>query len=325
MKAFVLPAYGSADVLELTDLEVPAPGEGEVLVRVRATSVNPADWHIMRGEPRVARLMGGAIGLRRPGLRVLGFDVAGEVAAVGPGVEAFAPGDEVFGLVNGGGFGEYVCAPAGRFARKPANLSFEQAAAVPLAACTALIAVRDVEPGQRVLVNGASGGVGTFAVQLARAFGAEVTGVCRTRNVEMVRSIGASEAIDYTTTDFTRTGRRYDLLVDIAGSRTLLACRRVIARGGRYVVVGGTAGKWMQPAGHMFASLALSPFVRAKIARADVVASGRTREDLALLAELASAGELTPVIDRTYPFADTPAAVRYQEEGHCPGKVVVAF
>jgi NADPH:quinone reductase-like Zn-dependent oxidoreductase len=307
------------------------PAAGEVLVRVRATSVNPYDWHHLRGEPYVARLMPGTLGLRRPKIDVLGCDMAGQVEAVGPDVTGFQPGDDVFALLErGGGFAEYVAVPAHLLARKPANLSYEQAAAVPMAAVTALLAVRDdgrVQTGQRVLVNGASGGVGTFAVQLARAYGAEVTGVCGPRNVDLVRSLGATDVIDYSTGDFTRDDRRYDVLVDIAGSRPVSACRRVLAPKGTLVAVGGPAGRWLQPAGHVFAAVARAPFISQRVV---VTAVGRAakQQDLvtlmATLTELLENGTLTPVIDRQYAFADLPAAVAYQEQGHAAGKVVVS-
>jgi NADPH:quinone reductase-like Zn-dependent oxidoreductase len=328
MKAFVLRAYGGPDQLELTDVDKPVPGEGEVLVRVRATSVQPYDWHGMRGEPRVARLMPGMLGLLSPKLRILGADVAGQVEAVGKGVTRFHPGDEVFALVRGGGFGEYVCIPEGELAPVPKNLSLEQAAAVPLAALTALIALRDqgrIQSGQRVLINGASGGVGTFAVQLARAFGAEVTGVCSTRNVELVRSLGAHEVIDYTTTDFTRTGQRYDLLVDIAGSRSVWAGRRVLKPKGTYVFVGGQAGRWIQPAGHGFSVLAAGAFLSQRTAMADVVGRTDNQQNLMTLTKFIEDSKVTPVIDRRYPFEEIPAAIRYVEAGHAPGKVVVTI
>jgi NADPH:quinone reductase-like Zn-dependent oxidoreductase len=327
MKAFVLRSFGSPDVLELADVDKPVPGAGEVLVRVRATSVNPADWHLMRGEPRVARLMG-VMGVRRPKVGILGVDLAGEVEATGAGVTAFRPGDAVYALLRQGGFAEYVCVPEGDLAPKPANLTYEQAAAVPMAATTALIALREagrVRPGHRVLVNGASGGVGTFAVQLARAFGAEVIGVCGPRNVDMVRSIGATSVIDYSTADFTTAGRSYDLLLDIAGGRRASACRRVLVPDGTYVAVGGQAGKWAQPVGHMFAALAAGPFVSQRIARADVFACAHFQQNLMILTELIEAGRVTPVIDRLYPFGDIPVAVAYQEGGHAPGKVVITL
>ncbi|MFI6919630.1 NAD(P)-dependent alcohol dehydrogenase [Nonomuraea spiralis] len=326
MKAYVLRSFGSPDQLVLSDVERPVPRDDEVLVRVRATSVQPYDWHFMRGEPYLSRIMGGGVGLRRPRIPVLGADVAGEVEAAGKDVTLFRPGDEVYAMSLQGGFGEYVCLRESEVAPKPGNLTFEQAAAVPMAANTALIALRDegrVQAGQKVLVNGASGGVGTFAVQLAKAFGAHVTGVCGGRNAALVRSIGADEIIDHTKEDFATSGRRFDLLVDVAGGRRLSDCRRVLTRKGAYVVVGGPAGRWVQPAGHMFAALASAPFVPQRIARADVVRCGSNRANLLTLTGLIEGGEITPVIDRTFPFGEIPAAVRYQEEGHAPGKVVV--
>ncbi|GII01349.1 NAD(P)-dependent alcohol dehydrogenase [Planobispora takensis] len=328
MKAFVLRSYGSPDVLDLTDVEDPAPGDDEVLVRIRAASVQPADWHLMRGEPYLSRLMPGPLGLRTPKIKILGADVAGVVEAVGKDVTEFCPGDEVFAMPKGGGFAEYVCVKESELAPKPASLSFEQAAAVPLAALTALLALRDhggIRPGQRVLVNGASGGVGTFAVQLAKAFGAEVTGVCSTRNTGLVRSIGADEVVDYTKEDFTRGGRRYDLLLDIAGSRPGSACRRVLTRKGTYVAVGGPGGRWLQPVGHIFGALASGPFVSQRMLMADVIGATGSKRNLMTLTELVEAGRVTPVIDRCYPFEEIPAAIRYQEEGRSRGKVVVAF
>jgi len=231
----------------------------------------------------------------------------------------------VFALMKQGAFAEYVSVRADLLAPKPANLSYQQAAAVPMAAVTALVAVRDtgrLQPGQRVLVNGASGGVGTFAVQIARALGARVTGVCSTRNVELVRSIGADEVIDYRVADFTRRGQRYDLVVDIAGSRSAWACRRVMAPKGTFVAVGGQAGRWVQPAGHVFAALATGPFMSQRVALAEAVASEK-KQSLLTLTQFIEAGTVTPVIDRCYPLDEIRAAVRYQEEGHAPGKVVV--
>ncbi|MEV4366304.1 NAD(P)-dependent alcohol dehydrogenase [Nonomuraea sp. NPDC049637] len=326
MKAYVLRSFGSPDQLVLTDVERPVPRDDEVLVRVRATSVQPYDWHFMRGEPYLARIMGGGVGLHRPRIAVLGADVAGEVEAAGKDVTLFRPGDEVYAMSLGGGFGEYVCLRQGEVAPKPAGLSFEQAAAVPMAANTALIALRDegrLQPGQKVLVNGASGGVGTFAVQLAKALGAHVTGVCSGRNADLVRSLGADDVIDHTKEDFAASGRRFDLLLDVAGGRRLADCRRVLTRKGTYVLVGGPAGRWVQPAGHMFAALASGPFVPQRIVRADVVRCGSNRANLLTLTGLIERGAVTPVIDRTFPFGELPAAVRYQEEGHAPGKVVV--
>ncbi|MEV4375375.1 NAD(P)-dependent alcohol dehydrogenase [Streptosporangium sp. NPDC049644] len=325
MKAFVLRAYGSPDVLDLTDVDKPVPRDDEVLVRVRATSVNPYDWHNMRGEPYIARLMGG-LGARSPKLEILGADMAGQVEAVGKDVTGFRPGDEVFAVLEQGGFAEYVCVRESELAPKPKNLSFEQAASVPMAANTALLGLRDdgrIQPGQKVLVNGASGGVGTFAVQIARAFGAEVTGVCSTRNVDLVRSIGAKEVIDYTKEDFTRSGEHHDLLLDIAGSRSAWACRRALTPRGTHVVVGGQAGRWLQPLGHVFSVLAMSPFVSQRMALTDATRCTENKQNLMTLTELIEDEKITPVIDRHYPFEEIPAAIGYLEEGHAPGKVVV--
>jgi NADPH:quinone reductase-like Zn-dependent oxidoreductase len=328
MRAFVLPSYGPPDVLERTDIDVPVPGDDEVLVRVRATNVQPYDWHGIRGEPRIARLMPGPLGLRSPKISILGADVAGQVEAAGKDVTRFRHGDEVFAMPGQGGFAEYVCVRESELAPKPKNLSFEQAAAVPLSAITALLALRDqgrIRSGQRVLVNGASGGVGTFAVQLARALGAEVAGVCGPRNVDLVRSIGAGEVIDYTAADFTRQGRRYDLLLDIAGSRSGWACRRALAPKGSYVVIGGPAGRWIQPLGHMVAALAASPFGSQRMVMTAVGASKENRRHLVTLTELIEDGQVTPVIDRTYPFEEIPAALRFSEDGHAAGKVVITI
>ncbi|GAA3107658.1 NAD(P)-dependent alcohol dehydrogenase [Streptosporangium carneum] len=328
MKAFVLRSYGPPEALELTDLDRPVPGDDEVLVRVRATSVQPYDWHLMRGEPYLARLMGGGLGLRKPKIDILGADVAGQVEAVGRDVTEFRPGDEVFAMSKQGGFAEYVCIKEGELAPKPKNLSFEQAAAVPLAANTALLGLRDqgrVQPGHRVLVNGASGGVGTFAVQLAKAFGAHVTGVCGPRNTDLVRSIGADEVVDYTKEDFTRNGRRYDLMLDIAGSRPGSACRRALTPRGTYVAVGGPGGRWLQPMGHIISALAVSPFVSQRMFLTNVVRCTENKQNLMTLTELVEDGRVTPVVDRRYRFEEIPAAVRYAEEGHAAGKVVVAL
>ena len=328
MKAFVLGSYGSSDHLDLTAVDTPVPAADEVLVRVRATSVNPYDWHHMRGEPRVARMMPGTLGLRAPKLRILGGDMAGQVEAVGEDVTEFRPGDDVFALLEQGGFAEYVSVPERLLARKPANLSYEQAAAVPMAATTALLGLRDVariEPGQKVLVNGASGGVGTFAVQIARALGARADAVCSLPNADLARSIGADDVIDYTSQDFTRSGRRYDVLLDIAGSRPVFACRRVLAPRGTLVLIGGPAGRWLQPAGHMFSALAMAPLVSQRIAMADAVSCTAKKQVLMTLTTLIEDGKVTPVISRRYPFHDIQEAVRYQEQGHAAGKVVVTI
>lgn len=325
MKAYLLDSYGSADALRLADVATPEPAAGEVLVRVRATSVNPYDWHLMRGEPYVARLMPG-VGLRGPAVRILGCDVAGTVEAAGPGVTGVRPGDDVFALLRGGGFGEYVSVPAGRLAPLPAGLSCEQAAAMPMAALTALRSVRDhgrLQPGQQVLINGASGGVGTFAVQIARALGAKVTGVCSSRNAGLVASIGADEVIDYTAEDFTRRSRRYDLVLDIAGGRPVAAIRRVLTKRGTLVVVGGQAGRWLAPAGRMVAALAQGPFVSQRIVAGDAVASAGRRQDLVTLGGLVADGAVTPVIGQRYDFAQLRAAIAHSEAGHASGKLVV--
>ena len=328
MKAFVLRSYGSAEHLELTDVDTPVPAADEVLVRVRATSVNPYDWHHMRGEPRVARLMAGTVGLRAPKVRILGCDMAGRVEAAGRDVTEFRPGDDVVALLEYGGFAEYVSVPERLLARKPANLSYEQAAAVPMAAVTALLGLRDVartEPGQQVLVNGASGGVGTFAVQIARALGASADAVCGSPNADLVRSIGADDVIDYAREDFTRSGRRYDVLLDVAGSRPVSACWRVLAPRGTLILIGGPAGRWLQPAGHVFAALAMAPLASRRIALADTVSCQAKKQILMTLTTLIEDGKVTPVISRTYPFHDIQEAVRYQEQGHVPGKVVVTI
>jgi NADPH:quinone reductase-like Zn-dependent oxidoreductase len=329
MKAYVPRSYGPPDNLDLTDLGIPAPAPGEVLVRVRATSVNPYDWHHMRGEPRIARLMPGTAGLRAPKFRILGCDIAGQVEAVGPDVTGFRPGDDVFALLeHGGGFAEYVSVPERLLAPKPANLSYEQAAAVPMAAVTALLGLRDVgriEPGQQVLVNGASGGVGTFAVQIARALGARADAVCSAPNADLARLIGAEHVIDYAKEDFTRSGRHYDVLLDIAGGHPVSACRRVLARPGTLVLIGGPAGRWLQPAGHVFASLAVGPLVPQRVAIADTVSCPAKKQVLMTLTALIEDGTVTPVISRTYPFDDIKEAISHQEQGHVPGKVVVTI
>jgi NADPH:quinone reductase-like Zn-dependent oxidoreductase len=328
MKAFVLRSYGSPDHLDLTAVDPPVPAAGEVLVRVRATSVNPYDWHHMRGEPRVARLMPGTLGLRAPKLRVLGCDMAGQVEEVGPDVTEFRPGDDVFALLAQGGFAEYACVPERLLARKPGNLSYAEAAAVPMAAATALLGLRDVGrlvDGQRVLVNGASGGVGAFAVQIARALGARADAVCSARNADLVTSIGADDVIDYGSQDFTRCRQHYDVLLDIAGRTGAFACRRVLAPQGTLVLIGGPAGRWVQPVGHMFSALAMGPLVGRRIALADIVSCPAKKQILMTLTTLIEDGKVTPVISRRYPFHELREAIRYQEQGHVPGKVVVTI
>jgi len=325
MKAIRYHRYGPPEVLELQDVDKPAVGDNDVLVRVRAASVNPLDWHFMRGAPYLVRIMAG-LSRPKPSQTMLGADMAGSVEAVGQNVTGFSAGDEVFGgLEERGTLAEYISISADAVVlEKPAGLTFEQAAAVPVAAFTALQALRDkgrVQPGQKVLVNGASGGVGTFAVQIAKALGAEVTGVCSTANVDMVASIGAGHVIDYTREDFTRAGRRYDLLVDIAGNRSLAETRRVLVPKGVLVVVGGPdKGRWIGPFGRTIRMLLQSPAVSQRMVS---FLAHQNRDDLAVLRELLDAGQVTPVIDRTYPLNEVAEAVRYLETGHARGKVVI--
>lgn len=317
MKAIVSTRYGSPDVMQLQEVDKPEVTDDGALVRVRATSVNPYDWHSLRGEPYVMRL---GSGLRRPQTTVLGIDVAGIVEAVGKNVTDLQPGDEVFG-VRSGAFAEYV---SGRnFVPTPVGLTFEQAAAVPVAGLTALQALRDkgaVQPGQRVLIYGAGGGVGTFAVQIAKAFGADVTAVTSTSNVAVVRSIGADRVIDYNRDDFTRSGQRYDLVLDIGAKRPLWKYRRVLEPDGTLVLVGGSAGRWIGPVVRAMGALALSRFVSQTLRP---FLSDVNKEDLLLLKELIEAGKVTPVIDRTYPLSETADAIRYLETGRARGKVVI--
>jgi NADPH:quinone reductase-like Zn-dependent oxidoreductase len=320
MKAYALRSHSTPDLLKLTETDKPAPARDEVLVRVHATSVNPYDWHYLNGEPYVARLMG------MPKISVLGCDMAGRVEAVGADVTGFRPGDDVFALLLEGGFAEYVAVKESLLAPKPESLSYEQAAAIPMAAVTALIGLRDqgrIQPGQAVLVNGASGGVGTFAVQIARALGATVTGVCGPRNVDLIRSLGADEVIDYSTQDFSRQGRKYDLVLDVAGRHSVRACLRTLTKRGTLVLVGGPAGRWFQPVGHIFSSLAAGALVSQRVVLADAVACTRKQQLLTELTELVEDHKVTPVIDRLYPFEQMPAAIKYQQEGHAQGKVVV--
>ena len=314
MKAFMWEKYGPPEALRMAEVEKPAPEAGEVLVKVLAVSVNPADWHSMRGKPIFACA---TLGVLRPKHSILGGDIAGQVEAVGTGVTQFKPGDEVYAclLDHGyGGFAEYVSVPVEVMALKPANLSFEEAAAVPIAAVTALQGLRhhgDIQPGQTVLVNGASGGVGTFAVQIAKAFGAEVTGVTSTRNLDLVRSLGADHVLDYTTTDFARSGQRYDLILDTIGNRSVPDLRRAVGEGGKVSVTGfTTVGRLMGVSLRGGKAMAM-------------VSAHVTAKDLELLSELIEAGKLRPQIDRRYPFAEIPAAIAYLEEGHARGKVVV--
>ena len=321
MKAIVYERYGKPDVLELREVDEPEVSDDGVLVRVRATSVNPVDWHTMTGTPYLARTQAG---VRKPKVGRLGTDFAGTVEAVGKDVTQFQPGDEVFGARTGA-LAEYVSVREGRAVMpKPAGVSFEQAAAVPVAAITALQGLRDkgnIQPGHKVLINGASGDVGTFALQIAKSFGAEVTGVCSTRNVELVRSLGADRVVDYTREDFTRDGERYDLMLDNAGNRSWSECKRVLADGAICVGVGGpkTNPLW-GPLGR-FAVRS----VRTRRARTKFLffIAALTKQDLTVLSELLESGKVTPVIDRRYELADAAEALAYLGAGHARGKVVV--
>ena len=321
MKALVHDTYGPPDVLELREVDRPAVTDDDVLVRVRAFSVNPVEWHTLTGTPYAARLQ---VGLLRPKRKVLGVDFAGTVEAVGKNVTQFRQGDEVFGG-RSGAFAEFVAVPEGRAVlRKPANLSFEQAAAVPVAAITALQGLRDrgkIRPGYKVLINGASGGVGTFAVQIAKALGADVTGVCSTRNVEIVRSIGADRVVDYTREDFTRNGQRYDLMLDIAGNRSWSEYKRVLDPNATLVVVGGPkANRWIGPLGGL-AKLRLAALRSGQ--KVTFFLAAINKADLLVLQELLEAGTVTPVIDRRYELGEAADAFRYLGDGHAQGKVVV--
>ncbi len=319
MKAIVYREYGSPDVLELSDIDTPVPADDQVLVRVVAASVNPVDWHTMRGKPYIVRAFGG---LRRPKNTGLGADVAGVVDAVGSAVTGFRPGDEVFGM-SIRTFAEYVAIKHEGVVHKPRNVSFEEAASAPVAALTALQGLRlgRIRSGQKVLVIGASGGVGTFSVQLAKQFGAEVTAVCSARNTDLVRSIGADHVVDYTAADFSRTGKRYDVVFELAGQRSLRDLRRVLAPRGTLVRCGAPKGQWLGPlVGPLRAkllSLVSTQTLTSFLAR-------RNQDDLLLLAEYLEAGTLKPVIDRSYPLAETADAMRYLETGHARGKVVIA-
>ncbi len=319
MKAITRTVYGPAESLSFTEVPMPEVGDTEVLVKVHASSVNPYDWHFVRGEPYLIRVNAG---YRRPKNHDMGIDVAGTVIAVGANVTRFEAGEHVFGLARGA-FAEYAAANEERLASKPDAITFESAASLPCAGNTALIAVRDkgqVGPGMSVLVNGASGGVGSYAVQIATALGAEVTGVCSTRNVELVKSIGAAEVIDYSRDDFARRARRYDVVVDTIGNRSLHALRRALKPRGTLVVAGGGSGKWLRPMSLLLKVVVVSPFVRQQLRG---VMAGVTTENLETLSALVMAGDVAPLIDRTYSLSETPAAVGYVEEGHARGKVII--
>jgi len=322
MKAMVYTKYGPPDVLQLKEVEKPTPKDDEVLIRIHATSIVYSDLAFVRGKPFLVRLMGS--GLLKPRHKILGVDVAGRVEAVGRNVKQFHPGDEVFGDLSEcgrGGYAEYVCARANALALKPANCSFEEAAAVPESAVVALQGLRDkgqIQPGQKVLVNGASGGIGTFAVQIAKSLGAEVTGVCSTRNLDMVRSIGADQVIDYTQEDFTKNGQRYDLILATAGYRSLFDYKRALSPKGIYVVTGGSMAQIFQP-------MLLGPWISMTGSKKMVNLSVRpNQEDLVFVKELLEAGKAKPVIDRRYTLSEVAEALRYYEGGHAQGKVVIA-
>ena len=313
MKAIVYQKYGSPDVLELQEVGKPTAGADEVLVRVHAASVNPYDWHFLRGEPFVVRMMAGLV---KPKRKILGVDVAGRVEAVGTDVKQFQVGDEVFGSSsNSGAFAEYLCVPERGVVLKPANLTYEEAAAVPVAALTALQGLRDkgkIRAGHKVLINGASGGVGTFAVQITKSFGADVTGVCSTRNLEMVRSIGADRVIDYSKEDFTRSGACYDLILDAVGNRSGSDYKRVLDANGVYVAAAGSPFRslWMVlTGGKRMVAMLTKP----------------NHQDMGFLKELLESKKVTPVIDRRYKLSEVPEALRYLEEGHARGKVVITM
>jgi NADPH:quinone reductase-like Zn-dependent oxidoreductase len=318
MKAIVNTHYGPPDVLQLTEVAKPTPQDNEVLVKVHAASVNAGDWHLLRGKPFLMRLMG--FGLLKPKHTILGSDIAGRVETVGRNVKQFQPGDEVFGNIRGG-FAEYVCARENALVLKPANISFEEAAAVPMAAVTALQGLREkgqIQPGQKVLINGASGGVGTFAVQIAKSFGACVTGVCSTRNVDMVRSIGADQVIDYTQADFTQNGQRYDLIIAVNGYHSISDYKRALNPEGTYVMSGGSNAQ-------MFQAMLIGPWIsRTGSKKMGFLGVAKVNQkDLVFMKELLEAGTVVPVIDRRYPLREIPEAIRYVEEGHAKGKVVI--
>ena len=322
MKAAIYTSYGPPDVVRITDVEKPVPRDDEVLIKVRAASVNPLDWRLMKGEPWFLRLF---FGLRKPRLGRPGVDVAGEIEAVGRNVTQFKPGDGVFGSCRAA-FAEYVCTAESKIAMKPDNVTFEQAASVNVAGLTALQGLRDkgkIQPGSQVLINGAAGGVGTFAVQIAKSFGADVTGVCSTRNVAMVKSIGANEVIDYTQHDFTTSDQRYDLILDCVGNHSFSACRRVLNPQGRFLMVGAPHDASAMdllvpmikaPLLSLFGSQKAIPFI-----------SKPSQDDLILLGELIATGKLKPIIDRRYSLSEAADAVRHVEAGHARGKVLITF
>jgi 2-desacetyl-2-hydroxyethyl bacteriochlorophyllide A dehydrogenase len=322
MKAMVNARYGSPDVMELKEVEKPAPQDNEILVKVRATSVNAADWHSLRGSPLIFRFQ---FGFPKPKITILGGDVAGEVEAVGAAVTQFKPGDAVFGDASVGGFGafaEYVTVPEHLLVPKPATITFEQAAAVPLAATTALQGLRragEIRPGDKVLINGATGGVGTFAVQIAKSYGAEVTGVCNPKKMDTVRSIGADHVIDYTQEDFTRNGQQYDVIIDIAANHSALAYRRALSPQGRYIFVG------FSTMAHMIGIIILGAWLSRTTSK-DFIFMGMAepnQQDLLFVSDLLETGKIVPYIDKTYPLSGVPDAIRHMEDRLVHGKIVI--
>jgi NADPH:quinone reductase-like Zn-dependent oxidoreductase len=324
MKAIVYYEFGSSDVLRLEDIDKPVAGENQVLVKVRAAALNPADRHLMKGMSSLARML---FKVPKPSIAAPGRpgrDVAGEVEAVGRSVTQFKPGDEVFGCALGA-FAEYVCGSESKLVTKPANVTFEDAASAPVAAFTALQGLRDkghIRAGQKVLVNGASGGVGTYAVQIAKSYGAEVTAVCSTKNLDLVRSIGADHVIDYTKEDFTKGGARYDLVFDCVWTKSLSASRRILNPGAVYVIVGGPVTGMVRFFSRLAQAVVLSKFAREKIV---VFMAKSNQEDLAVIRDLMESGKVKAVIDRRYPLCDVPDAVRYLDEGHARGKIIIAI
>ena len=319
MKTITFPKYGSPDVLQLVEVEKPTPDENQVLVKICAASANPLDWHRMRGEPFLARMSEGLLKPKKP---MLGADIAGRVETVGSKITEFQLGDEVFGSIGAGGFAEYACAGEKHFVLKPSKLSFEAAAAVSVAALTALQGLRNtgqIQAEQKVLINGASGGVGTFAVQIAKSFGAEVTGVCSTRNLDLVRSIGADHVVDYTQVDFTNTGQQYDLIYCAVGNRSISDYKRALTPKGVCVIAGFTSLRLL------FEHMIVGPLTsQAGGKRVGLMPTARVdKQDLVMLKDLLEAGKVVPVIDRCYPLSETAEAIRYLEQGHARGKVII--
>ena len=316
MKAIVYTKYGPPDVLHLEEVERPTPKDNEILIKVHAASINSYDWRHLRPDPFFLRFMGG--GLLKPKHRILGADMAGHVEAIGPNVKGFKPGDDVVGDGGYGGYAEYACVDENKFVPKPADLTFEDAAAMPMAALTALQGLRDkgrIQAGQKVLVNGASGGVGTFAVQIAKSYGTEVTGVCRTAKMDLVRSIGADHVIDYTQEDVTKRTERYDLIFDVAAFRSILAYKRILSAGGIYVLAGGSMARIFQSMAISMTGAKNIRFIPAKV----------KQEDLLVILELMKAGKVRSIVDKRFPLSETPAAFRYFEEGRTRGKVVITM